>query len=245
MKPECTGEQETQSQKSEVRTCCCACQLLETIVNKIELLEQLVKRSSGVNNYHYYGPYMENHGATTYNGLVNSDMGTKTANGQKDDDGQTPAPVTPHTEVAAEEELSHDDDTEEPGDSFKFMNDFIKQKAETVVNKHYQGSAANLALIEITFFDHNLLKKRNAHTALIKTLCAWGTIGHLSEKEMKKVMSGMASKMHTLPTNGYMEWDGSIYFNDKKTCQDIGKDLGEIIKYSRKKEKKNDSTFST
>ena len=55
----------------------------------------------------------------------------------------------------------------------------------------------------------------------------------------------MASKMHTLPTNGYMEWDSSIYFNDKKTCQDIGKDLGEKIKYSRKKEKRNDSTSST
>ena len=143
------------------------------------------------------------------------------------------------------EDQPQEDDMEEPGDCFKFMNDFIKQKVETVVKKYYQGSAANLALLEITFFDHNLLKKRNGHTALIKTLCAWGTIDQLSEKEMKKVMSGMASKMHTLPTNGYMEWDGSIYFNDKKTCQDIGKDLGEIIKYSRKKEKKNDSTSST
>ena len=143
------------------------------------------------------------------------------------------------------EDLSQEDDMEEPGDCFKFMNDFIKQKVETVVNTYYQGSSANLTLIEITFFDHNLLKKRNGHTALIKTLCTWGTIDQLSEKEMKKVMSGMASKMHTLPTNGYMEWDGSINFNDKKTCQDIGKDLGEIIKYSRKKEKKNDSTSST
>ena len=143
------------------------------------------------------------------------------------------------------EDQLQEDDMEEPGDCFKFMNDFIKQKVETVVNIYYQGSSANLTLIEITFFDHNLLKKRNGHTALIKTLCAWGTIDQLSEKEMKKVMSGMASKMHTLPTNGYMEWDGSIYFNDKKICQDIGKDLGEIIKYSRKKEKKNDSTSST
>ena len=248
MHKENTKEQEvreTKSQKSEVWTYRHACQLLETIVDKIELLEQLVKRSVGVNNYHYYGPYMENHGATTYNSPVNSDMSSEVANGQKSNEGQASAPVTSHTEIATEEKQLQKDDMEEPGDCFKFMNDFIKQKVETVVNTYYQGSSANLTLIEITFFDHNLLKKRNGHTALIKTLCAWGTIDQLSEKEMKKVMSGMASKMHTLPTNGYMEWDGSIYFNDKKTCQDIGKDLGEDIKYSRKKEKKNDSTFST
>lgn len=242
MHKENTKEQEAQekhSQEIEVRTCSYACQLLETIVNKIELLEQLVKRSAGVNNYHYYGPYMENHGATTYNGPANSNIGTEAANGQKVEDGQTTTSEAPHTEVAAEEKQPQEDETEEPGDCFKFMNDFIKQMVETIVNTHYQGSAANLALIEITFFDHNLLKKRNGHTALINCLCDWGTIGPFSKAEIKRIMTAMSNKMYALPDNGYMEWNGKAYVNDKKTCQDIGKDLGDTIKYSRKKESKN------
>jgi hypothetical protein len=153
------------------------------------------------------------------------------------DANQVPAPVMPHTEVDAEEEQPEEDDKEDRINCFKFMNEFIRQKVEAVVNTYYQGSAANLALIEITFFDHNLLKKRNTHTAFIKTLCAWGTIGPLNKEEIKDLMNAMASKMSDLPKYGYMEWDGSIYVNDKKTCQDISKDLGEGIKYSRKKDK--------
>ena len=137
------------------------------------------------------------------------------------------------------EDQLQEDDMEEPGDCFKFMNDFIKQKVETVVNTYYQGNAANLALIEITFFDHNLLKKRNAHTALINCLCDWGTIGPFSKAETKKIMTAMSNKMYALPDDGYVEWNGKAYVNDKKTCQDIGKDLGDTIKYSRKKESKN------
>ena len=161
------------------------------------------------------------------------------------DANQVPAPVMPHTDVDVEEEQPEEDDKEGSGDCFKYMNELVRQRVESVVKTYYQGSAANLALIEIVCFDHNLLKKRNAHTALIRTLCAWGTIDQLSETEMKKVMSGMASKMYTLPTSGYLEWDSSAYVNDKKTCQDIGKDLGKDIRYSRKKETKNDSTSST
>ena len=226
------------SEKSEVWTYRHACQLLEIIVNRIELLEKLVKRSAVVNNYHYYGPYMENHGVTTYNGPVNSDMGTEAVNSHKAD-GHVPVSVMLHTEVDAEEKQPQGDDMEEPGDCFKFMNDFIKQKVETVVNTYYQGNAANLALIEITFFDHNLLKKRNAHTALINCLCDWGTIGPFSKAEIKKIMTAMSNKMYALPDDGYVEWNGKAYVNDKKTCQDIGKDLGDTIKYSRKKESKN------
>ena len=242
MHKENTKEQEvreTKSQKSEVWTYRHACQLLETIVDKIELLEQLVKRSVGVNNYHYYGPYMENHGATTYNSPVNSDMSSEFANGQKSNEGQASAPVTSHTEIATEEKQLQKDDMEEPGDCFKFMNDFIKQKVETVVNTYYQGSAANLALIEIVFFDHNLLKKRNSHTALIKTLCEWGTIGPFSKAEIKRIMTAVSNKMYALPDDGYIEWDNKAYVNDKKTCLDIGKELGDKIKYCRNKDSKN------
>lgn len=121
---------------------------------------------------------------------------------------------------------------------FKKMNDFIKEKVENVVRTYYQGSAANLALIETTLFDHDLLRKRNAHTAFIRVLCAWGTIDRLSDVDIKKVMLGMSNKMHHLPVEGYMEWKGSDFVNDKKTCQDIGKDLGDTIKYSRNIETK-------
>lgn len=137
------------------------------------------------------------------------------------------------------EDQPQEDDMEKPGDCFKFMNDFIKQKVETVVNTYYQGSAANLALIEIVFFDHNLLKKRNGHTALIKTLCTWGTIGPFSKAEIKRIMTAMSNKMYALPDDGYIEWDNKAYVNDKKTCLDIGKELGDKIKYCRNKDSKN------
>ena len=137
------------------------------------------------------------------------------------------------------EDQPQKDDMEKPGDCFKFMNDFIKQKVETVVNTYYQGSAANLALIEIVFFDHNLLKKRNSHTALIKTLCEWGTIGPFSKAEIKRIMTAVSNKMYALPDDGYIEWDNKAYVNDKKTCLDIGKELGDKIKYCRNKDSKN------
>jgi len=156
---------------------------------------------------------------------------------------QLPASVMPHTEVDVEQQEAEADDTETHSDleskCFKFINDLIRQKVEAAVKKFYQGSAANLALLEIVFFDHNLLKKRNAHTALIRCLCEWGTIEQLTEKEMKSLMNAMANKMHALPDDGYKEWDVSAYVNDKKTCMDIGDELGETIKYSRKKEAKS------
>ena len=133
----------------------------------------------------------------------------------------------------------HSERNDDQGKCFKFVNDYIKEKVAAVVNKFYQGSAANLALLEIVFFDHNLLKKRNAHTALLKCLCAWGTIEQLTPDEMKKHMIAMANKMHALPDEGYKEWNLSDYVNDKKTCMDIGDELGEKIKYCRKKEAKS------
>lgn len=133
-------------------------------------------------------------------------------------------------------EEDHSDRNNDQGKCFKFINDDIKEKVAAAVNKFYQGSAANLALLEIVFFDHNLLKKRNAHTALLKCLCAWGAIEQLTPDEMKKHMTAMANKMHALPDEGYREWKLSDYVNDKKTCMDIGDELGEKIKYSRKKE---------
>ena len=149
-------------------------------------------------------------------------------------------PTMPHTQVDTEEDPAQDDGA---GDSsayvakcFKFANDYVKQKLKTIVSNHYQGIAANLALIEVTLFDHNLLNKRNAHTALLKALMAWDVIGQLSDEELKKTTNGMANKLGFLPSVGYMEWNDKSYVNDKKTCMDIGKDLGATMPYSRKKE---------
>ena len=101
-----------------------------------------------------------------------------------------------------------------------------------------------MALIEVTLFDHNLLNKRNAHTALLKALMAWDMIDQLSDEELKKTTNGMANKLGFLPSAGYMEWNDKSYVNDKKTCMDIGKDLGSTMPYSRKKEEESVSFFS-
>ena len=119
---------------------------------------------------------------------------------------------------------------------FKYDSDFAKQKVDAVVKDSYQGSPAYMALIEITLFDHNQLKKRNAHTPFLKTLIAWGIIDNLSDDELKKVANGMATKMKGLPAKGYKEWDGNVSVNDKKICTEIGAELGNTIPYSRQKE---------
>jgi hypothetical protein len=122
------------------------------------------------------------------------------------------------------------------GACFRNVSEFVHDKVMKIVNTYYLGSAVNLTLIETTFYDHNLLKKRNAHKALIKALMVWGAIPVLDEKEIIKITNGMAYKMGQLPTNGYKEWDGNIYFNEKKVCSDIGKVLGPTITYHRKTE---------
>ena len=149
-------------------------------------------------------------------------------------------PVIPYTEVEVEEESPQDDEKDDAmalvAKSFKFPNDFIKQKVKAIVNDYYHGIAANLALIEVTLFDHNQLKKRNAHAALLKSLIAWDIIDQLSDEELKKTTNGMANKLGFLPSDGYMEWNAQNFVNDKKTCTDIGKDLGSTIPYRREKE---------
>ena len=44
---------------------------------------------------------------------------------------------------------------------FKFQSDFLIDQVRTVLNDYYHGNYANLALIEITLFHHQQLKKRN------------------------------------------------------------------------------------
>lgn len=154
------------------------------------------------------------------------------------DAGQVP--VMPHTQVDTEEEPAQDDGKGDSSESvakcFKFNNDYVKEKLKNIVSKYHQGIAANLALIEVTLFDHNQLNKRNAHKAFLKTLMAWDIIDQLSDEDLKKTTNGMANKLGFLPSVGYMEWNDKDYVNDKKKCIDIGKDLGTTIPYNRKKE---------
>lgn len=118
------------------------------------------------------------------------------------------------------------------GACFRNVSEFVHDKVMKIVNTYYLGSAVNLTLIETTFYDHNLLKKRNAHKALIKALMVWGAISVLDEKGINALANGMADKYKRLPKDGYKVWP-SIYNNDQKLCENIANDLGPTIPYRR------------
>lgn len=123
-------------------------------------------------------------------------------------------------------------ESDAPGKCFKIVNDFVRQQVQAVVNGNYLGTVANLALIEITLFDHNLLQKRNAHTAYVKALVAWGILHVVDEDEMKSIVSGIADKYKRLPKEGYKMWSQD-FINDKTACENIGKELGPTMPYRR------------
>ena len=155
-------------------------------------------------------------------------------------------PTMPHTQVdveqSPEEEEQPDDEIDDDSDPalavvgkcFIFTSDFVKEKTEAVVRKYYKGSYADLALIEIVLFDHGQLKKRNTHTAFVKSLMAWGILNTVSGNALKQITDGIRDKHSRLPKEGYKEWD-QRYLNDKNTCINIGKDL-DSMPYIRKKE---------
>ena len=115
--------------------------------------------------------------------------------------------------------------------SFRFHSDFVKKKVTDVIRDYYKGSHANLALIEITLYDHKLLIKRNYHKAFVKALVAWELIEVADEEELKKVISGVTDKHNRMPKNGYQKWDDN-YADDKSFCDKIGKELGDSMPYS-------------
>lgn len=117
-------------------------------------------------------------------------------------------------------------------DCFRVTSEFVHQSVFAVVKDYYLGSAANLALIEITLFDHNLLQKRNSHTAFFKSLVAWGIITIANEEESKRIVRAIADKHKRLPEVGYKEWSKD-YTNEKVICENIGKKLGQTIPYNR------------
>lgn len=140
------------------------------------------------------------------------------------------AKVTPQTIEAANEEQA--DYSASVGDCFRVASEFVRQRVFAVVQDYYLGSAANLALIEITLFDHNLLQKRNSHTAFFKSLVAWGIICVVNEDELKRTVRAIADKHKRLPEEGYKEWSKD-YTNEKAICENIGRKLGPTIPYNR------------
>lgn len=114
---------------------------------------------------------------------------------------------------------------------FKFDSVFVRQNVKAIVGEFYRSKAANLALIEIAFFDHNLISTRNSHKTFIETLVAWGAI---TCADVEKTANSMSYKMGKVPEYSYKDWKG--YVNDKKTCTNIGKKLESMMSYPRKGE---------
>lgn len=115
---------------------------------------------------------------------------------------------------------------------FKFTNDYAKESVSSIVKSFYQGSNANLALIEVTLFHHQQLKKRNSHKAFIMSLVAWGMIDVTTEEEFIKIVRAVIDKYKRLPEEGYLEWNDN-YKNERLACERIGKRLGPTMPYQR------------
>lgn len=115
--------------------------------------------------------------------------------------------------------------------SFRFQSDFVKNKVADVIRDFYKGSYANLALIEITLYDHKQLVKRNYHKAFVKALVAWNLIEVADEEELKKIVSAVTDKHNRMPKEGYQKWDNN-FADDKSFCEKIGRELGDSMPYN-------------
>lgn len=113
---------------------------------------------------------------------------------------------------------------------FKFNSDFVKRSVSTLVANCYHGNYANLALIEITLFHHQQLKRRNSHKAFVKSLAAWGIIAIADDKELDLIVMGVGDKYKRLPKEGYKEWDDK-YKEDRLACERIGEKLDPSMAY--------------
>lgn len=115
--------------------------------------------------------------------------------------------------------------------SFRFPSDFVKNKVADVIRDYYKGSNANLALIEITLYDHKQLIKRNYHKPFVKALVAWGLIEVTDEKELQRIVSAVTDKHNRMPKVGYQKWDDN-HADDKSFCEKIGMELGDSMPYN-------------
>lgn len=116
---------------------------------------------------------------------------------------------------------------------FKFTYDFVKLKVADIIRDYYKGSYANLALIEITLFDHKQLNRRNSHKAFVRALIAWGILEVADEEELKKIVSAVTDKhnrLNRISREGYKKWGDD--HPDKSICENIGRDLGDSMPYN-------------
>lgn len=114
--------------------------------------------------------------------------------------------------------------------SFKYDSDFVQRNVRTLVNEFYQGNNANLALIEITLFHHQQLKRRNSHKSFVMALAAWDIITIANDEEFKLIVMGVSDKYRRMPEEGYLEWNDN-YKTDRLTCERMGKNLDPSMKY--------------
>ena len=115
---------------------------------------------------------------------------------------------------------------------FRFLNEFTRIQIGTMVKESYQGSYANLALIEITLFHHRQLKRRNSHKAFVTALNAWGIIDISDAEELDRIASGVRDKYGRLPEEGYLDWSDN-FKNDRLVCGRMGEILGPTMPYQR------------
>jgi len=113
---------------------------------------------------------------------------------------------------------------------FKFNSDFVKRSVRTLVADFYQGNNANLALIEITLFHHQQLKRRNSHTSFVLALVAWGILTIANDEEFKLIVMGISDKYKRMPEEGYLDWDDNNK-TDRLTCERMGMKLDPSMRY--------------
>ena len=113
---------------------------------------------------------------------------------------------------------------------FKFQSDFLIDQVRTVLNDYYHGNYANLALIEITLFHHQQLKKRNNHTWFVMSLVVWGLIPVSSNEEFERIVYGVGDKYKRMPKEGYQNWDDDRK-DEKLFCERVAQKLGSTMPY--------------
>ena len=114
---------------------------------------------------------------------------------------------------------------------FRIANDYVREQVEAIVTDFYLGQAVNLAMIEVTLFDHGQLQKRNSHKLFVRALIDWGILP--KDTDVDKTSTGMASKLRsTFPSEGYKQWD-NYHLNERNLCTNIGNRLPESMKYNR------------
>ena len=138
------------------------------------------------------------------------------------------------TEEVQENDLNFSKKTEIPESvkaCFRIANDYVREQVKAIVNDFYLGQSVNLAMIEVTLFDHGQLQKRNSHKIFVRALIDWDILP--KDTDINKTSTGMASKLRsTFPTKGYKQWD-KFHLNERNLCANIGNRLPESMKYNR------------